>query len=702
MLPKTFSIRDDFPAADYAAWRDLVEAELQGGSFERLVTHTYEGIDIQPVYTDDDRVPPEELGLPGVPPYLRGSDAQGPVDTGWDLRQEHATPDLVACNRAILEDLQGGVTSVLLRLDVTARNGSDADVASDGSTDNEPDGVVAYTLNDFEQVFSDVDLSAVRVALESGAAYLPATALLAALCRHRKISQEQIGGALNCDPLGALARSGHLPMSADEAFRQVADVVRWTKVHCPQVQAIGVETDAYHRAGATAAQDIAFAMATGLEYLRSMTDHDLSLDDAANAMIFRFSLGTHHFLAIAKLRAARLLWHRIVTASGGAASAAAMRIHARTSERVLTRRDPYVNLLRNTVSLFAACMGGADAITSVPFDVTGGPPDAFSRRIARNSLLILQEESHLHRVLDPAGGSWFLDRLTEDVADVAWGIFQEVERQGGMLKALQSGWIASQIDAAYAPRAKDIARRKEGITGVSEFPNVAEEPVRHAAVDPGTIRKSAATRLGQTRTKKWDNVDLATANDRVERLIEAALQGATLGQLARAAGMHRGDEIAIDRLEPHSFAGPFEELRDASDKWKAVHGKRPTVFLANMGPVSHHLARATYSKNFFEAGGFEVVSPDGFKDATAAASAFAASGATIGVICSSDKLYPEVVPAVAPALKQAGARSVVLAGNPGANEPAWREVGVDRFIYMKCDVLATLREILRDEGVLVS
>jgi methylmalonyl-CoA mutase len=183
--------------------------------------------------------------------------------------------------------------------------------------------------------------------------------------------------------------------------------------------------------------------------------------------------------------------------------------------------------------------------------------------------------------------------------------------------------------------------------------------------------------------------------------VDAAVRGASIGQLARALGFH-AEPTLLPPLAPHVFAEPFEELRDASDAWQAAHGKRPRVFLANLGPIAHHTARATYAKNFFEAGGFEVIGNNGFQDADAAAKAFADSGATVAVLCSSDKLYPDMVPRTAPKLKAAGARSVVLAGNPGANEAAWRAAGVDRFIFIKCDVLTALRELLREEGVLAS
>ncbi len=312
-----------------------------------------------------------------------------------------------------------------------------------------------------------------------------------------------------------------------------------------------------------------------------------------------------------------------------------------------------------------------------------------------------QDPLGLHRVIDPPGGSWYLDWLTEQVAEKAWAIFQEVERRGGMLRALQDGWVAQQIDSAFAPRAKNLARRKEGITGVSEFPNVGEAPVVRPAPNRQALREAAVGRLAGARRDSPALTALPWAGKRVATAVEAAEKGASLGQLASALGFHT-EPTFLPPLTPHPFAEPFEELRDASDAWRAAHGKRPRVFLANMGPVAHHTARATYSKNFFEAGGFEVIGNDGFKDTDAAAKAFAASGATVAVICSSDKLYPEVVPQVAPKLKAAGARSVVLAGNPGANEAAWRAAGVGRFIFIKCDVLATLRDMLREEGVLTS
>jgi methylmalonyl-CoA mutase len=699
MLPPEFTLRDDFPPVDYDAWRALAEADLGGASFEqKLVTHTYEGIDVQPVYTRRDRPGEGDPdGFPGLPPFVRGTEPLGAVQTGWDLRQEHAHPDLKAANEAILEDLQGGVTSLLLRLDLAARNGLDPDHPAATELAGR-DGLMAYHVDDLDTLLSGVHLDMIGVTLEAGAAFLPAAAVLVALWRRRGIRPDQVRGAFNADPLAVLARDGQLPMSPEIALAQLAELAVWTAEHYPHVTAVRVGTAPYHHAGATAAQDVAFGMATAVEYLRAMVEAGLGVDAAVRQFLFSISLGTHHFLAIAKLRAARRLWARVVEVSGGSPAARAMRIHSRVSKRVLTLRDPYVNLLRNTVACFAAGVGGAEAITSVPFDSVGNLPDRFSRRIARNTVLILQEEARLHRVIDPGGGSWYLDWLTDQVAEKAWGIFQEVERRGGMLRALWDGWVAQQIDSAFAPRAKNLARRKEGITGVSEFPDLGEAPIQRPLPDSAALRAAARARIALRRSA---NLPLGSAGGGMHLAVEAAEGGASLGQLARVLGFH-GEPTAIPPLAPHMFAVPFEELRDASDAWLATHGKRPRVFLANMGSAAHHTARATYAKNFFEAGGFEVIGNNGFREAEAAAKAFTDSGATIAVICSSDKLYPEAVPQVAPKLKAAGARSVVLAGNPGANEAAWRAAGVDRFIFIKCDVLGTLREMLREEGVLAS
>ena len=700
MVDTKLSIQEDFPPVSYDQWRKLVEDSLKGAPFEKkLVARTYEGIDIQPIYTLSDRLGEGDTsGYPGITPYIRGSQALGASATGWDIRQEHLSPQPVAANAAVRADVLGGVTSILLALDHSVRIGCDPD-SEQLSGDSGVDGLMAYHVNDLEVTFANVDLSETGVYLETGAAFLPASSLLIALWRRQGVSNEDVKGGFNADPLKVLACEGKLPTSLDSSLSQLADLAAWTNENYPQVSAVCVDSSPFHHAGADAAQDIAFALATGLQYLRSMLDFGMTIEDAARQINFRMSVGTHHFLSIAKLRAARQVWAQVVESCGGSPASAAMSLHVRLSDRVQTRLDPYVNLLRNTVGIFSAGIGGADVVTSVPFDSALGRSTEFSRRLARNTALVLQEEAHLNRVVDPAGGSWYLEQHTQQIAEKAWEIFQTVESQGGIVPALINGWIAQQIDASYGPRAKDIATRREGITGVSEFPDLEQAEIEHPVLDLEKIRAEAIQRAQSHRKETPAVVEISSTSSWITAAVEAAEGGATIGQISAALGFHKTPEN-ITPLPSRSFAEPFEKLRDASDRWKESHGQRPQVFLANLGPLAHHTARTTYSKSFFEAGGFEVVSEDSFPDVAAATKAFSASGAKIAVICSSDKLYPDFIPTAVPQLKESGARTVIVAGRPGDHEQAWRDAGVDYFIYISCDVLSTLQSLLAEEGVI--
>jgi methylmalonyl-CoA mutase len=316
-------------------------------------------------------------------------------------------------------------------------------------------------------------------------------------------------------------------------------------------------------------------------------------------------------------------------------------------------------------------------------------------------------------VIDQAGGSWFLERLTDQLAERAWALFQAIEGHGGMTRAATEGWVAGQIRTVEATRERNLATRKQAVTGVSEHPNVSEQPVTRPKPDRVQLRAEASTRLVAWRRDHpcagalEPLAQVAAAPSRApgaltEAAVQAADAGATLGQIsaALAKALASGSPAHVEPLAVHTYAAAYEELRDASDQYTARAGARPQVFLANMGTPAECIARATYALNFFQAGGFGVVNNDGFADSDAAAAAFRHSRAKIAVICSTDKKYETVVAATAPRLKAAGARTVILAGNPGANEARFRAAGVDRFIFIRCDVLDTLHELLREEGVL--
>jgi len=710
----------DFPPVTYDQWRQAVERDLAGVPFEKkLVTTTYEGIELQPIYTADDwPAQGDPSGFPGFAPATRGVAPLGTAIHGWDLRQEHLHPDLAASNKAILEDLAGGVTSLQLRLDAAARIGLDAD-DPDAAELAGRDGLMLSSLDDWDALLGGVHLDIAGLALEAGAAHIPAAAQLVALLRRKHVHLDKARGALNADPLAVLARRGELPVPVDTAMQHLGDLAAWTRHNLPRFTSVRVGSAPYHHAGADAAQDLAFSMATAVSYMRALTAAGLSPNDAAKQLLFSYALGTNLFLAVAKLRAARRLWAQVARHCGvdDDLAAAGMTMHVRTSKRVLTQRDPYVNMLRGTVCTFAAAVAGAQVITCEPFDKALGLPDPFARRIARNTQAILAEESHLARVVDPAGGAWMVESLTDQLCEKAWPIFQQIEQQGGMADSLTSGWVNEKIESAFGPRLKNIARRKDAVTGVSEFPSLAEKRPEARKADRDALVEQAHERLRHARHETQGDVqapldELAAASadadaspgDVTANVVSAAMAGATLGQLSRALFGDR-DAVHIAPIAPHAYAEPFENLRDASDRFLALTGERPRIMLVNLGPVAHHTARASYSQNFFEAGGIEPLptppitgNPD--EMANRAAELFWESQAPMACLCSSDKIYPEAVPAVARALKAAGCEQLALAGAPGEHEPDYRAAGVDRFIFVKCDVLGTLTDMLKQAGVL--
>ena len=341
-----------------------------------------------------------------------------------------------------------------------------------------------------------------------------------------------------------------------------------------------------HNAGGSEAQELAFALGSAVTYLRALEAAGVALDAAARMIYFRLAADADQFLTIAKFRAIRKLWARVEQACGLAPAPAY--VSAETAWRMMTRRDPYVNILRSTVAVFAAGVGGADAITVLPFTAAIGLPDGFARRVARNTQLVLLEESNLAKVSDPTAGSGAIEDLTQQLCAAAWTLFQEIEKAGGAPAALEKGLIQEKVAATRAEREKNVARRKDALTGTSEFPNIHEAAVHVEDVAPFP------------------------------------------------AGQAKSQFAALPRIR---LAEPFEQLRDASDRALAKTGARPKVFLANLGKLSDFTARTLYARNFFEAGGIEAVTNDGFASRDEMIAAFKASGAKLACLCSSDKVY---------------------------------------------------------------
>ncbi|RCK30800.1 methylmalonyl-CoA mutase family protein [Thalassospira lucentensis] len=658
-------LASEFPSADYAAWRTLAEEALKGASFEKkLVTKTLDGFALQPLYTKGDQDADTRL----IHDVLSASVEPRETVAGWDIRQLHTHPDPIVTNAAILDDLENGATSILLKLDAAARKGREISSGEVGV-----DGIAIHCLADLECALSDVYTNLATIALDGGAAAIPAAAMLAARMTDEDGASEA-APAFNIDPIGTLASTGTLPCSTDDALRQTANITAELIDLFPMGTAISVNGAPYYNAGATDGQELACLLASGVAYLRALTDTGMAVDQAAGAMAFNVAIGTDFFAGIAKLRALRLMWTRILAASG--AEDASISINAVSAEMAMSKVDPWVNMLRTTVTSFAAGLGGADSVVCLPYDHLIGLPDGFTRRIARNTQLILQEESNVHRVIDPAGGAWFIENMTRDLAKAAWAKFQSLEASGGIVAALANGSLKKDIEAVWHTREERVANRRDPLTGVSEFPNISETKVTCDAPDLDAIQTN-----GKARQTKYTETVGATLSS----LMEAARKGATIGHMYTDL-YGTSAATTVPALTPHRLSEPYETLRKRADGYKTKTGTFPQIFLANLGKVAQHTARAMFARNFFEAGGIEAITNTGFADAKSVAKAFTASGAKIAVICGSDPQYGDMAADVARTLKTAGASLVYLAGHPGDARAGYEAAGIDDFIYVGTDV----------------
>ncbi|MCP5364231.1 MAG: methylmalonyl-CoA mutase small subunit [Hyphomicrobiales bacterium] len=702
MTEQQLNFTEGFTPPSYEEWKGEVEKALKGAPFDKkMLNKSYEGITLRPIYTRQDwPADGDPSGFPGSAPFTRGSTAAGNRMDSWDVRQAYDHPDPAKGNEIILNELNRGVNSVIVVFDQAACAGLDGDQS--GAADLAGlDGVMIYSADDLDRLLTGVYLDLAPIVLKPGAQFMAAAGMLSALWHRRRIEPAQAQGCFGADPIGTLAGTGTLPVSVDTALEHLADLAKHTAATYPQVRAVEVDTSAYHDAGASEAQDLAASMATAVAYLKAMTAAGLDIDRACQQIQFTYSLDCDQFLSIAKLRAARKMWARVTESCGASEPARAMKQHAITARRIMTQRDPWVNVLRATVTCFAGAVGGADSVTVLPLDDAIGLAGDVARRVARNTHVVLAEESNLDKVIDPAGGSWYVETRTDDLAKAAWQEFQAIEGAGGMVAVLSDGSFKAKIAESYAAREKNLAKRKEPLTGVNEFPNIAEGMPKADAPDLAAARAAAGERLKATRgsaqSSALDALKAASAGGVSAATVAAAEGGATIGAMAQALG---GETTTIDALPSHRFAERFEALRDASDAYKAKTGHYPQIFLANLGPIAKHTARATFAKNFFEVGGIEALTNTGFKDAESCAAAFKDSGAAVAIVCSADPIYEEMIPSVAPALKAAGCKRLFLAGAPGDKKDTYTQAGVDDFVFLGGDVLETTRSTLALLGVI--
>ncbi len=611
----------DFPPPDETRWRALAEAALKGAHWDRLVGRTADGVSIAPLYRETDApTAADPAGLPGHAPFARGAHVRPDPYTPWRIRQSAVERDPAEANAAILDDLAGGASAIELVIGA--------------------DGVAIADADDLRTALDGVLVDLAPIALDAEDTVAAATLLAGYL---GDVGAAALAPGFDMNPIGALMRTGVAgDMAAATALaarhRDTFPGATWLRADARPV----------HEAGGSEAQEIAAALSCGIAYLRALRAAGFALDDAARAIAFTMAAGPDVLLEAAKLRALRLTWARVLEASGVPPEARAAHIHAVTSRRMMARHDAWTNMLRTTAAGFAAAVGGADAITVLPFTDALGRPTPFARRIARNAQIILMEESHLGRVADPAGGAWFVEKLTRDLAEAAWTEMQGLEAQGGIVAALENGALQHEVALMRQKRAKAFATRRETITGVTDFPLLG-------AAAPAT-------------SGAWTTPSTPSAS-------------------------HAGEVARAPVLAPIRWAAPFETLRDAGEAAKAK------AFFATLGPLAEFSPRANFARNLFAAGGVDAIGPEAVHaDIAALAAAFAATGATVAVLCGADARYATDASPAAAALKAAGAVWIVYAGKP-ADEAALRAAGVDQFIFAGQDALEALTTLHAALGI---
>lgn len=636
MADSFLSLSSGFEDASEAEWLAAVEKALKGGGIERITRKSDDGIAIHPLYRESDFASAADpLGAPGKAPYLRGPTSEPDPYLPWDIRQAFTHPDPEQTNLEVLRDLERGVSSIEISVDCT------------GS-----DGVAIHDAETLATALNGVNAEIATIALDhKGKGSGTSMAGLLALWGEEMGTSAKLKFAFNIDPIGILVRTGDVEGGIDAAFVRTAELSRVLCLRYPKATTLRVDSRPLHEAGASEAQELGGLIAHAVDTMRRLAAAGYDVNAFPAQTVFTLATGANYGLEIAKLRAARRLWARLREAMD--LDVESMRLQSVSSARMLTRYDPWVNMLRNTAACFAGAVGGADVVTVRAFNEALGVPEELGRRTARNTQIIAMEESGLGRVADPAGGAWFEETFASDLAEAAWKEFQTIEQEGGLVDSLVAGKLQARIAETREARFKAIATRKAPLTGVSEYPLIDGEDAPTAEV-------------------KFESTATSVSGEG----LDSFLQGLPDKQGAPTTG---------EPLRPIYLARDFEALRDRAAAHEQATGKQPSIFIATLGPLAEHNARVDFARNLFAAGGIEgkapPVPPTSSEDIAAA---FQASGCRIAVICGSDKRYETEAGQAAEALKAAGAQRVFIAGK--AEGPA-----IDTNIFMGCDAVSILQ-----------
>lgn len=612
MAEKREKLFEQFPPVTTAEWKAKVEADLKGAPFDKkLVWRTNEGFNLQPMYRSEDIADLATTNsLPGEYPYLRGTR----TDNDWLIRQEIEAADAAEANKAALDAVSKGVTSLGFHI-------------------SEP------TVETLRVMLDGIDLKKVEV--NFGCCLKKALPLVEALAAYAKEQgvENELRGSVDFNPFKKPLRKGVAMEPANVSAMAVALIAAAKTL--PGLKVLAVDSVMLANAGAYIFQELGYALAWGASWMTLLTEAGVKADEAAARIRFNMGVSSNFFMELAKFRAARMMWAQIVAQYGADKDACKMNAHAATSRYNQTLYDAHVNLLRSQTEAMSAALAGVDSITVTPFDVPYKTPDEFSERIARNQQHLLKEESHLDKVVDPAGGSYYVETLTVSLAKEAWKLFLDTEEKGGSLACCNDGEVAKTVRESSEKRHTDVARRKEILLGTNQYPNVNEMAAEKIVTLNGSL----------------------------------------------PCGCHHTDSACEENpagLPSMRAASDFEALRLATE----AATNRPKVFMLTIGNLAMRLARAQFSTNFFGCAGYEIIDNLGFKTVEEGVDAALAKGADIVVLCSSDDEYAELAPAAFKYLD--GRAEFVVAGAPACMDDL-KAVGINEFVHVRCNVLDTLK-----------
>lgn len=703
---------EEFEPHTYEQWKDAAEALLKGKPFDKLlITPTYEGFSLNPIYRREDIADlPHLKTAPGIGNRVRASQPGGYRAQPWQISQEYTASTPSDFSKQASKDLCLGVTELNVVLDKPTRNGIDAD--ADAAESVGVCGLSLATLDDFSKAFDQVHLEMAPVAIQAGNSGLAIAAALTAQTENKELDMSYLSGSIECDPYKTLADGDTLPFSLDMAFDEMAALTNFGLAKFSGVQTISINTLPYHKGGASSVQEIAYALATGVDYTRAMVARGIDAADALSHTRVNLQIGSQFFIEIAKFRAFRLLWSRMAEAFGAPEEKRSVHLHARTGVWNKTEYDPYVNMLRTTTEGFSAVVGGVDSLCVLPFDAIIREPDEFARRTARNIQNVLLEECDLTKVIDPAGGSYAVETLTHQIAEEAWKLFQEIEKAGGMFAALKAELPQKGCAETHAARMKNIARRKDILVGTNQYPNATEKLLERIEPDYASIATKRKDTVSKARSSADANAVKAaledigslkskTSADTVLAILAALKAGATFGETLCALRKGNTDTVSVTPVAQQRGAEAFEKLRKAiTAALQAGGDKAPKILQANIGPSRKYRARADWTSAFFQAGGYDVNNDTDFDTPEAAVQAVSETKAPFVVITSDDDTYAEQVPTLAKTLKEKlPSVYVIVAGAPGDSETAWREAGVDDFVNVRVNCYDMLSKLASHVGI---